>query len=53
MSGEFLPPERLQKVPALASSVWMCATFQNDLFASLISTQTAGQTQWALSLSPS
>lgn len=37
MSGEHLPPERLQKFPALASCVWMCATFQKDLFASPVS----------------
>lgn len=33
MSGEHLSPERLQS----PSCVWMCATFQKDLFASLVS----------------
>lgn len=36
-SGEHVPSERLQKVPAPASYLWMCATFQKDLFASLVS----------------
>lgn len=36
MSGEHLSPER-QKDTAPASCVWMCATFQKDLFASLVS----------------
>lgn len=52
MVGEHLPP-RLLKVPAPASYVWMCATFQKDLFSSLVSgTDSGTDTEWALSLSP-